>query len=86
MVSFNGKDACGLAVHLKVELIKGHDRSEVEEREVEVILEQVQEAVVPVLPLTVLQAEAHASHDTEPTTAVEQDILKLESSCDESRL
>lgn len=39
-----------------------------------------------VLLLAVLQRETHATHDGEPATAVEQDILKVEGTGDESSL
>lgn len=69
-----------------MESIKCHDGSEEEEREVEVVLDQIHEAVVAILLLAVLQSETHAAHDGEPTASVEQDILKVEGTGDESSL
>lgn len=61
-----------------MESIKRHDGSEEEEREVEVVLDQIHKAVVAVLLFAILQSEAHAAHDGEPTASIEQDILKIE--------
>lgn len=65
------------STHLDVELVKGHDGPKVEEGEIEVVLEQFQDAVVAVFPLAVLQGKAHAAHDGEPAAAVEQDPAQL---------
>lgn len=40
--------------HLLMESIEGHDRSEEEEGEVEVVLDQIHETVVTIFLLTVL--------------------------------
>lgn len=64
--------------HLHVIAIKSHNRSKEEEREVEVVFQEVGERVVAVLPVTVLQSKTHAAHDAEATAAVEQDVLKVE--------
>lgn len=69
-----------------MESIKRHDGSEEEEREVEVVLDQIHEAVVAVLLLAVLQCETHAAYDGEPTASVEQNILEVEGSGDEASL
>lgn len=61
-----------------MELIERHDGSEEEKREVEVVLDQIHEAVVAVLFLAVLQSKAHAAHDGEAAASVKQDILKAE--------
>lgn len=64
--------------YLNVELIKRHDGTEVEEREIEVVLEQLQDAVVSIFPLAVLQSKAHATHDSKPTASVEENGAQLE--------
>lgn len=69
-----------------MESIKRHNGSEEEEREVEVVLDQIHEAVVAVLLLAVLQCETHAAHDGEPTASIEQNILEREGSRDETTL
>lgn len=69
-----------------MESIKCHDGSEEEEREVEVVLDQIHEAVMAVLLLAVLQRETHAAHDGESTASVEQDILEVEGAGDEPGL
>lgn len=61
-----------------MELIERHDGSKEEKREVEVVLDQIHEAVVAVLFLAVFQSKAHAAHDGEPAASVKQDILKVE--------
>lgn len=61
-----------------MKLIEGHDGAEVEVWQVEVVLQQVQEAVTALPPLTVLQGEAHAAQDGEATAAVEQDVAQVE--------
>lgn len=63
--------------YLNIKLIKGHDGPEIKEREVEVVLQQFQDAVIPSFPLTVLQSKAHAAHDSEPTTSVEENVPQL---------
>lgn len=70
-------DSCLRPPHLDEELIESHDGSEVEEGEVEVVLEQLQEAEVALPPLAVLQGETHAPHDGEATTTIEKDVAKL---------
>lgn len=64
-----------------MESIKGHDRSKEKEREVEIVLQQGEDGIVAVLPLTVLQGETHAAHDAEATASVKENILKIKSSC-----
>lgn len=61
-----------------MESIKRHDGPKEEEREVEVVFDQIHKAVMSVLLLAVLQCKTHAAHDGEPTASVEQDILKVE--------
>lgn len=63
---------------MNVKLIKGHDGPEIKEREVEVVLEQLQDAVIPILALAVLQSKAHAPHDGEPAASVEEDVAQVE--------
>lgn len=63
--------------HLNIKFVKGHDGTEIEEREVEVVLEQLQDVVVPIFPLTVLQSKAHTAHDCKPTTSIEEDVTQL---------
>lgn len=58
--------------------VERHDRSKEEEREVEVVFQEVRESVVAVLPVAVLQSETHTAHDAEATASVEQDVLKVE--------
>lgn len=62
---------------MNVKLIKGHDGPEIEEREVEVVLEQFQDVVIPIFALAVLQSEAHAPHYSEPATSVEENVTQL---------
>lgn len=69
-----------------MELIKRHDGPEEEEREVEVVFDQIHEAVMAVLLLAVLQRETHTAHDGEPAASVEQDILKIEGAGDKTSL
>lgn len=69
-----------------MEFIESHYRSKVEEREVEVVFQKFQETIVPVVLLTVLQGEAHASHDGEAAASVEEEPLKLEASSHETLL
>lgn len=57
--------------------VEGHDGTEEEEGEVEVVFQKVGELVVAVLLLTVLKAEAHAAHDAKAAAAVEQDVLEV---------
>ena len=57
--------------------IKGHDGSKEKEGEVEVVLEQVRQRVVPILLLTVLKGKAHTAHDAEATPSIEQDVLEV---------
>lgn len=59
-------------MYLDIEFIKGHDGSEVEEGEVEVVLEQLQDAVVTSFPLAVLQSKAHAAHYGEAATTIKE--------------
>lgn len=67
--------------HLGAELVKRHDRPKEEEREVEVVLEEVEDGVDALFPLTALEGEAHAAHDGEGATSIEKDILEIKSSC-----
>lgn len=69
-----------------MESIERHDGPKEEEREVEVVLDQIHEAVMAILLLAVLQCETHAAHDGEPTASVQQDILKVEGAGDETSL
>lgn len=66
-----------VSTYLNIELIKGHDGPKVEEGKVEVVLEQFQDVVVPILPLTVLQSKAHTTHYRKPATSVEKNMTKL---------
>lgn len=63
-----------------MELVKGHDRPEEEEGEVEVVLEEVEDGVDALLLLGALEGEAHAAHDGEGAASVEKDILEIKSS------
>lgn len=63
--------------HLHIKFIKCHDGSKVEEREVKVVLEQLQDAVVPIFPFTVFQSKTQAAHDGEPTASIEEDMPQL---------
>lgn len=63
--------------HLCVIPVESHDRSKEEEREVEVIFQQVGEFVVAVLLLAVFQREADAAHDAETAASIEQDVLQV---------
>lgn len=63
-----------------MELVKGHDRPEEEEREVEVVLEEVEDGVDALFPLRALERKAHAAHDGEAAPSVEEDILEIKSS------
>lgn len=62
---------------MNVKLIKGHDGPEIKEREVEVVLEQFQDVVIPVFPLAVFQSKAHAPHYSEPATSIEENVPQL---------
>lgn len=62
---------------MDVKLIKGHDGPEIKEGEVEVVLEQFQDAVIPLFPPAVFQSKAHAPHDSEPATSVEENVPQL---------
>lgn len=62
---------------MNIKFIKGHDGPEIEEGEVEVVLEQLQDVVVSIFPLTVLQGEAHTAHDREPTAPIEENVTQL---------
>ena len=60
-----------------MKLVEGEGGAEVEVRQVEVVLEQLQEAVAALAPPTVFQGEAHTAHYGEPTSAVEQALVKV---------
>lgn len=66
--------------HLGMELVKRHDRPKEEEREVEVVLEEVEDGVDALFSFRALQCKAHAAHDGEAASSVEEDILKIKSS------
>lgn len=59
-------------IYLNVILVKGYDGSKVEERQIEVKLEQLQDAIVPFSPLTVLQGKAHTAQYSKSTATIEQ--------------
>lgn len=69
-----------LQPHLGMKTVESHNRSKKEEREVEVVFQEVREGIVSLFPVTVLQSEAHAAHDAEATASVEQDILQVKRS------
>lgn len=62
---------------MNVKLIKGHDGPEIKEREVEVVLEQFQDVVIPIFPLAVFKSKAHAPHYSEPATSIEENVPQL---------
>lgn len=66
-----------MGTYLNVKLIKGHDGPEIKEREVEVVLEQFQNVVIPIFPLAVFKSKAHAPHYSKPTTSVEENVPQL---------
>lgn len=68
------------STHLGMELVKRHDRPKKEEREVEVVLEEVEDGVDALFPLGALECKAHAAHDGEAASSIEEDILKIKSS------
>jgi len=68
------------STHLGMELVKRHDRPEEEEGEVEVVFEEVKDGVNAVFLLRVLECKAHAAHDGEAASSIEEDILKIKSS------
>ena len=73
-------------LHLNVELVEGEDGPKVEVWQVEVVVQQLQQAVAALAPHTVLQGEAHAAHDGEATAAVEQDVAQVEVPLHQARL
>lgn len=64
-----------------MELVKCHDRPKEEEGEVEVVLEEVEDGVDALFPLRALKCKAHAAHDGEAASSIEEDVLKIKSSC-----
>lgn len=62
---------------MNVKLIEGHDGPEIKEREVEVVFEQFQDAVIAILPLAVLQSKANAAHYSEAAASVEENVAQL---------
>lgn len=67
--------------HLGVEAIEGHDGPKEEERQVEVVLEQVGQGVVALGVSTALQREAGAAEHREAATPMKQHLLKIKSAC-----
>lgn len=61
--------------------IKGHDRPEEEEGQVEVVLQQVGQGIAVPRVGTVLQREAGTTQDREASTAQEQHLLEIKSAC-----
>lgn len=69
-----------------MEPVEGHDGSEVEERQVEVELQELQDAEVSVVTVAVFQSKTDAAHDGETAAAVEQNRTQREIAARESGL
>lgn len=67
--------------HLGVEAIEGHDGPEEEERQVEVVLEQVSQGVAASRVGAVFQREAGATQHCETAAPLKQHLLKIKSAC-----
>lgn len=74
------------STYLNVKLVKSHDGPKIEERQVEVVLEKLQDVVVSIFSAAVLQGEAGAAHDGEAAASVEKNVTQLEVSLHEPRL
>lgn len=70
-----------MSPHLGMEAIEGHDGPEEEERQVEVVLEQVSEGVAAIGVGTALQSKAGAAQHCEAAAPLEQHLLKIKSAC-----
>lgn len=64
-----------------MEAVEGHDGSEEEEGQVEIVLEQVSKGVAAVGVGAALQGEAGAPQNCEAAATVEQYVLKIKGAC-----
>ena len=69
-----------------MKLVESEDGAKEEVRQVEVVLEQLQEAIAALPPHTVFQGEAHTAHDGEATATVEQDVAQVKVPLHQARL